>query len=114
MTRQNLTVEQLKAVLDYAPATGEFRWRPRSNNPALTARIAGKIAGHRAGNYWRIRFDGRNHAADRLAWLYVHGRLPKGDVDHRDGDGLACVLPKFVDRLTPQGRVSVQAEMADW
>ena len=88
MSARTLTVAQLKEVLAYDPETGDFRWLPRPGNAPFNARSAGKLAGHRAGDYWRIRFDGRNHAAHRLAWLYVHGRLPKGDVDHRDGNGL--------------------------
>jgi HNH endonuclease len=86
--RMKLTAGRVRDLLHYKPDTGEFRWCPRPDNPALTARIAGKLAGHEEKGYWRIRFDGRNHAAHRLAWLYVHGGLPKGDVDHRDGNGL--------------------------
>jgi hypothetical protein len=83
MTRRDLTGKRLRELLNYDPKTGEFHWLPRPGNPA-----ASKLAGHEADGYWRIRFDGRNHAAARLAWLYVKGRLPKGDVDHRDGNGL--------------------------
>jgi hypothetical protein len=36
------------------------------DNPAANARLAGKLAGHEAEGYWRIRFDGLNHAARRL------------------------------------------------
>jgi hypothetical protein len=88
MTARRLTAKRVRELLEYTPETGEFRWRPRPGNPALTARIAGKLAGHEADGYWRIRFEGRNHAAHRLAWLYVKGWVPKGDVDHWDGNGL--------------------------
>jgi hypothetical protein len=83
-----LTARRVRELLEYDRETGEFTWKPRPGNPALTARIAGKRAGHEADGYWRIRFDRRNHAAHRLAWLWVKGWLPKGDVDHWDGDGL--------------------------
>jgi hypothetical protein len=88
MTARRLTAKRVRELLDYDPKTGEFRWRPRPNNPAANARLAGKLAGHEADGYWRIRFDGHNHAAARLAWLWMKGWLPKGDVDHRDGNGL--------------------------
>jgi len=88
MSRTKLTASRVRELLDYDPDTGEFRWRPRLNNPQFNARLAGKIAGHEEEGYWRIRFDGRNHAAARLAWLYMKGWLPKSDVDHRDGNGL--------------------------
>jgi len=86
--RPKLTQARVKELLTYSPETGEFHWLPRDDNPAASARIVGKLAGHRAGKYWRIRFDGRNHMAHRLAFLYAHGWHPKGDVDHRDGNGL--------------------------
>lgn len=88
MTKRHPTAKRVRELLHYEPAIGEFHWQPRPGNPALTARIAGKLAGHSAGGYWRIRFDNRNHAAHRLAWLWMKGWLPKGDIDHRDGDGL--------------------------
>jgi hypothetical protein len=86
--RPKLTAARVRELLSYSPETGEFRWLPRPGNLAASARIAGKLAGHEADGDWRIRFDGRNHAAHTLAWLYVHGWLPKGNVDHRDGNGL--------------------------
>ena len=36
--------------------------------------------------YWKIGINYRLHAAHRLAWLYVYGKLPTTDIDHIDGD----------------------------
>jgi HNH endonuclease len=86
--KPRLTAKRLRSLLSYNRDTGEFHWLPRPDNPALSARIAGKLAGHNAGDYWRIRIDGRNYAAHRLAWLYVKGWHAPSDVDHWDGNGL--------------------------
>ena len=74
--RPKLTQARVRELLSYEPETGEFRWLPREGNAPFNARSAGKLAGHEEKGYWRIRFDGRYHGAHRLAWLYVHGRLP--------------------------------------
>lgn len=86
--------ERLKILLTYNEETGEFhrRERPRSdfssdrNYGIFAARYAGKKAGHSMKNgYVQIRLDGRLYFAHRLAFLYVHGFMPK-EVDHINGD----------------------------
>ena len=75
-----LTVERLKEVLFYDPATGEFAW----------------IAGHRAWlptggasprGYKVIMVDQRLYSAHRLAWLYMTGAWPTKSIDHANQIG---------------------------
>lgn len=69
---------RLIEVLAYEPKTGRFMWR--------IGKRAGQVAGSldRYG-YRRIQVDSRCYRAHRLAWFYMNGRWPVGDVDHRFG-----------------------------
>ena len=77
---RDLTAERLRELLHYEPETGAFTWR----RDAGTAR-AGRVAGTMDKGYVRIGIDGDIHKAHRLAFLYVNGRWPLGEVDHLDG-----------------------------
>lgn len=47
--------------------------------------IAGLCLKVRKGHV-QIRVDGRLYLAHRLAWLYVYGFIPNGDIDHINGN----------------------------
>lgn len=74
-------VERMKELLSYDPETGLFRWKVTRGGP----RKAGDIAGTSA-SYIHLTFDGKTYYAHRLAWLYMTGEWPKGEIDHIDGD----------------------------
>lgn len=77
----DMTQERLKQLVTYDPETGEF-----------TGNYFGNVIGydHKPAKakttYRRIKLDGKNYSAHRMAWLYVHGDKPK-EIDHRDRDG---------------------------
>ena len=79
-----IDINHLKEWLSYDPATGVFTWRKYRRNIKL-----GDVAGciNQKG-YLYIGFQGKLYRANRLAWFYVHGVMPKGQVDHIDGDKL--------------------------
>jgi hypothetical protein len=84
----DLTAEHVRAILDYNPDTGVFRWRWRDDwRKNENARWAGKVAGNinRRG-YVRIGINGRSYLAHRLAWFFIYGEWPQKDLDHIDGD----------------------------
>jgi hypothetical protein len=75
-----LSAERLREVLRYAPETGLFYWRKTRGGA-----IAGREAGSSHNGYRTIHIDGIPYYAHRLAWLYVHGEHPSGEIDHRNG-----------------------------
>lgn len=79
--KPELTAARLRELLHYDPETGIFTWLVHRQRHR-----AGNVAGspHSAG-YVEIGVDGESYLAHRLAWLYVHGAWPAGDVDHRNG-----------------------------
>ena len=78
-----LSVERLRELLDYSPETGIFTWKIGGHG----WRRVGVLAGSQSiKGYQTIGIDGREYAAHRLAWLYVHGEWPEGALDHINRD----------------------------
>lgn len=78
-----LTADRLREVVRYDPATGVFT---RLVSTAPNAR-AGDFAGSlRKRGILAFHVDGKLYAAHRLAWLYMTGKWPDDDIDHRDGN----------------------------
>ncbi len=77
-----LTQRRLKELLNYDPATGEWRW---INAPLHNTRHNGRIAGNvRPDGYRLIRVGGTAYYSGRLAFLYMIGEWPEDEVDHVD------------------------------
>ena len=81
-SKQELTAERLREVLNYDAETGIFTWLARTRNRVAVGDVAGSPDRY---GYLRIKIDGRIHSAHRLAWLYVHGEWPKDQLDHING-----------------------------
>lgn len=82
MAKPELTAERLRELLHYDPLTGTFTRLVAASNAG-----AGAHAGCAAKNgYMRCNVDGRLYYMHRLAWLYMTGGWPAGDIDHVDGD----------------------------
>jgi hypothetical protein len=78
----SLTANELKQLVRYDAETGLFYW---AGKPRVGVRI-GALAGEQNIAYPRIRLRRIEYKAHRLAWLYVHGEWPSGDIDHINGD----------------------------
>lgn len=81
MSKTNLTVSRLHELLHYDLATGIFTWKTQRNQIAVVGSGAGHIE---AKGYRSICIDGKDFKAHRLAWLYVYGRWPQKQIDHKN------------------------------
>jgi hypothetical protein len=113
MKKQYPKQEELRKFFNYDPETGIFTWKERQkghwpsgkyqkmNCVTWNSQYAGKVAGskHESG-YTIIQFGTRNLRAHRLAWIYMNGDAPFGDLDHINrvkDDNRICNL-RIVDR----------------
>lgn len=76
-----LTSGYLKSLLRYEPDTGNFYWI-KHRKGANKKKPAGCIS--KAHGYRSICIDGIWHRAHRLAWFYMNGSWPDGEIDHAD------------------------------
>jgi hypothetical protein len=77
------TQEELKKVLHYSPESGQFTWIDCKAYGVKN----GDVAGWESLGYCFIKVKGVDCQVHNLAWVYVHGRLPDGELDHINGDG---------------------------
>lgn len=79
---RELSADVLRDLLRYEPETGLFYWsRPPKAHPRLKEYAAGGIS----TGYVMIKMFEKKYKAHRLAWLYVYGEWPDGDIDHING-----------------------------
>lgn len=79
---ETLTQGRLKEVLSYDPDVGVF---------IRVAPLKGQKVGSRSGvrsacGYMQVGVDRQTYLGHRLAWFYVHGVWPNGQIDHLNGD----------------------------
>lgn len=75
-----LTAARLRKLINYDPKTGIFTWLIwRGKTPAGS--IAGTIM---SKGYRVICIDYKHYIASHLAHLWMTGRLPKSEMDHRN------------------------------
>lgn len=88
MEDTGVTAAFVRKILSYDSEIGVFTWRPRKIQGFNSS---GKAAGgFDDQGYMRVWLTFGNvrrlYKAHRLAWLYVYGEWPKGEIDHIDGN----------------------------
>lgn len=77
-----ITAQELRAKWNYDPSTGLFTAKTGGHG----LRAGDAIGCPHASGYLVTKTNGRQYSLHRLAWLYMHGEWPPGDLDHRDKD----------------------------
>lgn len=82
MDKSSLTAERLRELVSYDPETGIFTRLVRVARRVRVGDVAGAV--NKQG-YVSFAIDGKTYSAQRLAWLYVHGKWPDACIDHLNG-----------------------------
>lgn len=101
ISKMSLTHSHLLTLLTYHPDSGEFFW---IKNRGGSARAGSRAGGVHHSGYRFICVGQQSYAEHRLAWFYVNGVWPTGEIDHMNGvraDNRICNL-QDVDRNANQ------------
>lgn len=90
-----LTIDYVRNVLDFDPATGIFLWRVVQSNRVKIGSRAGVLS---ANGRRYISVAGEKIMAHRLAWFHHYGVWPDGDVKQKNGDYDDCSIDNLVDQ----------------
>lgn len=78
-----ITQQRLKELLRYDRKTGLFTRLVATSPVHRVGETVGTL--HRRSGYINFMLDNVNYTASRLAWLYMTGKFPQYDIDHRNG-----------------------------
>jgi len=84
--------ETVKRLFYYDADSGSLFWRKGNGGNVKPWQQVKANNGH---GYYTAKVHGRSYLAHRLAWLYVHGSMPEGDIDHKNrirNDNRLCNL----------------------
>jgi hypothetical protein len=87
MTHKNahtdLTAEQVRELFDYYPKMGALVWKKRLSIRTPIGTVAGfkQLKGR-----IKIGINGKEYMAHRIIWLWMTGKWPEYEIDHRDED----------------------------
>lgn len=89
-----VTIERLKELLRYDPASGVWTRIKEIGNQHETGLKRGKFCPvgsvanylNKKQGYMQVGVDGRTYRASRLAWFYMTGEWPTFEIDHEDRD----------------------------
>lgn len=78
-----ITAEKLRELTEYDPVTGIFVWRKKAGH---RIEIGARVGNIKSNGYYEARIDNNRVHLHRMAWLYVTGEHPQGQIDHINGD----------------------------
>ena len=90
-TRNDLSAQDVRALLAYDEQTGMLTWKIRPGNDRDAKKWNTRHAGKRAGGLTpqgriSISVHNRRYLAHRLCWLIARGRWPINQLDHINHD----------------------------
>lgn len=108
-----ITQQRLKELLAYDPVTGAFAWRSQRRGTVRLNSVNGCPVGcrHPDGRLV-ITIDGRTYTASRLAWLYVNGEFPTGNLRCKDGNPTNTAIDnlELINQASPTGSTRKRAQ----
>ena len=103
----NINYKLLLKLLHYEPSTGVFTWRESPCCRIPAGARAGSVNTSRSDQpYWNIMVNAKNYRSGRLAWLYMTGKWPKREIDHRDGNPLNDVWSNLRPATSTQNKAN--------
>ncbi len=75
-----ISQEQLKKLYKYDEYTGKFTRLVRTGR----FNIGTKVGSIQSTGYIHIAINKKTYKAHRLAWLYMHGKMPTNFIDHKN------------------------------
>ena len=73
--------ERFAQKLSYDPDTGHLVWKEK---PSRGVKVGTRAGGIRPEGYIRLRLQGQNEYAHRIAWVIMTGESPPPQIDHRN------------------------------
>ena len=79
---EKLTQDRLKQLVSYDPESGLIRWAGEKRS---RVKIGALVGSKMKKGYLRAGIDKRLYMCHVIAWLYVYGDFPEGQIDHING-----------------------------